>query len=289
MANIELTTQQIEELKSFYTAELERIQARSAEIKGLLEQLKGKGEKAPAAVKKQVRVKAPKKIARKERKETGSQKEAEGKGPRWTSFILQTLQEMQKPLSRKDIAGLYDQQHHTRIANSENAMAAIAQALFLLRVKNKKIQSLGAKGKKEKLYGLAEWPAEVFETALAAMPEGKMKGKRVRKPRKPRAAAKPKVKVTLHPVIDWLNFIKETLIKTRRVMTSNEILRYAVANYQIPEFQVKPTRSNLLSTLSKLGKDPQNFKTVQKENVRGKSYGLPEWFNEDGQLIPEFK
>jgi hypothetical protein len=289
MANIELTSQQIEELKSFYTAELERIQARTAEIKGLLEQLKEKGERVPAAARKQVREKAPKKIARKEHKEGAGQKEAEGKGPRWTSFILDTLQEIQKPLSRKEIARLYDQQHHTRIASSKNAMAAIAQALFWLRVKNKKIQSLGAQGKREKLYGLTEWPAEVYETALASMPVKKIKEKKARKPRKPRAAAKPKVKVALHPAIDWLNFIKETLIKTRRVMTANEILRYAVSNFQIPDFQVKPTRSNLLSTLSKLGKNPENFKTVQKENVRGKSYGLPEWFNEDGQLIPEFK
>ena len=97
MVNIVLTPQQAEELKSFYVIELEKIQKRADEIKGILNKLTVQPELIKTPATKQVKEKTEKKISLKNQKEITLHKETEKNTPQWGSFIIQVLQEKQKP------------------------------------------------------------------------------------------------------------------------------------------------------------------------------------------------
>lgn len=283
MANIEFTPQQVEELKSFYVIELEKTQRRAEEIKVLLEKLKAGNLPEPAT--KRVKVKTQKEIPLKNKKEITLHKEKEENTLRWEwgKFIIQVLQKKQKPLSRKEILKLYEQHNNTEITNYKNAMNAMAQSLFWLRVKNKKILSFKGKGKKEKLYGLTEWGANPVNKTIT--PETPKVKRVTRSRRKPKTVENEDNK----HIFEWKKFIIETLVKQRRILSTKEFIQYAMKYFEIPINEKNKTAKNVSSALSRTEKNDKSIKFIQKEGVKGRSYGLTEWFDDDGKLIVDYK
>jgi len=275
MINIEITQQQAEELKTFYVAELEKLQKRADVIRELLNKLDAGQTHIKLPETTEVKEKLPKKVT--------SPVEADAKNPSWGNYIIQILQEKQKPLTSKEFLKLYKKQYKINIANPKNAKTSLAQALFGLRTKTKQIQSIKTKGKKEKLYGLSEW---ADTSVLITNSEQKEKIKK----NKPETtiAIEHDEKVTPKFAYNWPQFIRETLNKQKRILSLSEFVKYAMKHFELSADKTKFTRSNLAPTVSTLGKS-KILKSIQKEGINGKSYGLAEWFEEDGNLIPEYK
>ena len=282
MVNIELTSLQAEELKAFYVNELEKIQKRTDEILGLLNKLNSQPFKIVASAKNHVNKKSHKKIIVNNIEEIVLQKESEAKNPKWSEFIIQVLQEKQKPLSRKVISKLYEQHYNKKITNSKSAQSGLLQALYWLRVKNKKIQSIKKDGKKEKLYGLTEWSANPIKKTITTKIS---KTKKVN--RKP--ATKQTVQSSEKNTHNWNKFIFDTLNKTKRVMSLKELLQYAIVTFNIPKQGMVSTRNSLSPMLSNLVRKSKTLKSVKKEGQTGRSYGISNWFDDDDNLIAIYK
>lgn len=495
MIKIELTAQQVEELKSFYVIELEKIQKRANEIKELIVKLSSNIDALPEVdavqLDKKIKIVAPVKY----NKEITVQQKTIQPAQTWSSFILQVLQEQQKPLTRKEIAKLYENQYHIDISKSSSAQAALVQALYRLLHKTKRIVGTKTAGVNELSYGLLTGGTKPFSKTItpditkrkvitlskkktgslpkvvkkqvlssdkAAMSKtigakkgtlakGKsgtkviadkkqalsvdktneptmlaakrtLRGKRpprivnkedkknelpivqtsapealgakktVRSRRKQiavvttnnmevapitkasiskpivakkttrsrrkqiavvsknnikpaattnvsettsvedikpkRSRTKPKVAIANKPALpadhgktadmvktenvliakseplptvsinnsstandtyDWYSFIKEVLDKQRRILTAKELTLFAMKNLELPANETKKTRAKLSSALSKLERKEKMLKSIQKDKVVGRSYGLPEWFDDSRQLIPEYK
>ena len=274
MVSIELTPQQAEELKNFYISELEKIQTRSDIIKEII--IKLDIEYAPISLPEVVQVN------KKASKEIISQDEKEIKNPKWNDFIIQVLQEAQKPLSSKALIKLYSKQYKEHIVKPETLKFNLAQSLYVMRVKTKQIQSIKIIGENEKLYGLTEWD---IESTLKTKPKKQIKT----------IINEPEVPFVLDNATSskapfkWSQVIKEILIKQKRILTLNEILLYAMKHFEINANKKRATRGSISTTINYLKKKKRLIKPIQKKGIRGMSYGLLEWFDDDGKLIVEYK
>lgn len=280
MVNIELTSQQAEELKNFYVIELEKIQKRADEIKGLLIKLNTSSVPIATSTTKQVSEKTHKKITVQNIKEITLHKESEAHNPKWGDFIIQVLQEKQKPLTRKAITKLYEKHYNTNISKSNRS--GLEQALARLRVRNKKIQSIKTEGKKEALYGLTEWEVKPIKKTVTT------KIVKVKKDN-PKTAIKPTIQSPEKNTLSWPNFILETLNKTKRVMSLKEFLQQAIVAFNIPKHRIESARNSLSPMLSYLVRKSKTLKTVTKEGQAGRSYGISKWFDDDDKLIAIYK
>jgi len=279
MFKIELTPQQVNELKEIYTHELEKLQKREVEIREFL----GKLEAKPPVI---------------STPEETPLKESIIKNPTWSNFIIQVLKDQQKPLSVKTITKLYKQQYEIKEALSKKALSSLTQSLFWLRTRKNQIQSIKTPGKKERMYSLVEWPATTKpEVKSEIQPEPKPKRKYEKKT-KPKPEKKPRgIKSTVKLIKEqtddssykWTQFIVDTLNKTKRVLTAKEFIRYATTTFNIPKHEIASVRNSLSPTLSNLARKQKSLKTVIKKGQRGKSYGLANWFNDEGELIADFK
>lgn len=88
---------------------------------------------------------------------------------------------------------------------------------------------------------------------------------------------------------NFTEFIKETLVKQNRVLTAKELTLFAIKNFEIQKDDARATRNNVSSILSRLAKGGKELRSIQKENIVGRSYGLTTWFDDNNQLISEFK
>jgi len=280
MVNIELTSQQAEELKNFYVIELEKIQKRADEIKGLLTKLNSTTVPIATSTTKQVSEKTHKKITVQNLDEINLHKESEAHSPKWGDFIIQVLQEKQKPLTRKAITKLYEKHYNTNITKSKRS--GMEQALARLRVRNKKIQSIQTEGKKERLYGLTEW---ADKSSLKTKPEKIVKTKKATS----MIAIKRDKRLPANTTYNWPQFIIDTLSKTKRVLTAKDFLQRAMVHYTIPKHDIVSTRGKLSPALSNMEKNTKKLKTVMKKGITGRCYGLTEWFDDDGKLIAIYK
>lgn len=279
MINIDLTLQQVEELKSFYINELDKIQKRADEIRGILEKFKIKpGSIAKSqipAVKTEIGYPSLWEKPKAEKQKIITPQKETDKQTKWGNMILELLQEKQKPLSVQKIVKTFEKQINIPKTDLKKAISGIQQSLHRLRTYNNKIQSIKRKGKKEKLYGLTEW----------ANKDKNFTSRRNISKTIVKQAGKPPLNYTYN----WPEFIKKILNKTRRILTAKEFLKYAMNYYNIPVSQKNNTRGKLSPALSRLEKITKTLKSFKKKGMTGRSYGLSEWFDGDGNLIPEFK
>ena len=272
MVNIELTPQQAEELKNFYISELDKLLKRSDVIKEIINKLDTEHAHIRLPETMQLKEQTPKEIT--------SLDETETKNPKWIKFVVQILQEQQKPLSSKAIIKLYQKRYKISNAELKTSKYNLAQALYILRVKTKEVQSIKTVGKKEKLYGLIDWTDK-------SLPGTKINTKTQQSI--PDTAIELDTTASSNFSVKWPPFIKEILTKQNRVLSANEILLYAMKHFEIPADKKRTTRGSLSPTLSYLKKNGRLINSMQKVGVRGVSYGLLEWFDEDGKLIVDYK
>lgn len=285
MINIELTPQQVEELKNFYASELENIQRRADEIKGLLNKLDTKPvvNTKPAITHDKV---VPTPNLTKQPEKSIKVKSRKTKNPNWRHFVLKTLKEQNKPLTSDEIIKLYYKQHNLDLPASQNSIMALSQALYRLRVKDNIVKSSKIKGKREKRYGLID--ANDKSVVLTDIAKEK-KPVPLNPNQKPKTIIKRDNKPPLTLTYNWPKFIYETLNKTKRVLSAKEFLGHALVYYNIPKSEMEPTRVKLSPALSRLEKITKSLKTCKKDGQKGRFYGLPEWFGGDNKLKADFK
>lgn len=283
MINIELTTEHAAEIKNFYVCELAKLQKRAVVIRELLSLLGAERAINPVKENKENETTeaGKSKPAKPEKtKEIPAEDETKIKNPKWRNFIIEVLHEKEKPLSRKVIMKLYSQRNNVKLTDSKSARTSLEKALFKLRVKDKKIESIKKKGKKEALYGLIEWAGK-FSV--------KTPKERIKKTKKDNTA--PPVEIIQKPLPDseynWTQFIQETIISEKRILSVPELIQYAFVKFELTEEYRKAIRNRISLTISEL-KQSKILKPAKKEGVDGLSYGPSEWFSDDGYIKPEY-
>jgi hypothetical protein len=111
----------------------------------------------------------------------------------------------------------------------------------------------------------------------------KAKTKTTRKPRKPikRGSGKSKVK--------WNDFVLNTLSKAKKPIKSAEFANEALAAFKPKEADVPRLKQAISATLSKLVTTDKKLLANKLEGTREKTYGLKEWYDDKGNLLPDFK
>lgn len=285
MVNIELTPQQVEELKNFYANELENIQRRADEIKGLLNKLDTKTivSTKPAIIPDKV---VPTPDLTSQPKKSIKVKPRKTKNPNWRHFILKVLKENDKPLTSGEIIKLYYNQHNLDLPASPNSLMALSQALHRLRVKDNIVKSSKIKGKREKRYGLID----ATDKSVVLTENAKAKKPVPLNPnQKPKTIIRQDNKPPLITTYNWPKFVFETLNKTKRVLSAKDFLKHALVYYNVPKKDSALTRSRLSPALSRMEKITKSLKTCKKAGQAGRFYGLPEWFDGDNKLKVDYK
>lgn len=269
MRSIELTKEQVEELKGFYKLELEKSFKRTNEIIAILDKLEPKTESFDKPV---VQEPVPvKKIAVTVPKE-------ENKYIKWGDVIIELLKEKQKPLTTKEISKILLAQRNIPKSDIKKANLAITQSLFRMRKVTKKIQAIAKKGTKAKLYGLPEWAKNTEAEKSIAPP------KIIAIPEKKQDTMK-----RTYGKYNWQEFIKETLQSKKRVLNLGELANVALKHFELKSTEKTRTKSSLATVLTKLVTKDKILKTTKKKGITGKSYGLKEWFDENGNLVSLYK
>jgi len=281
MTNIELTKEQVEELKVFYKIELEKSLKRTNEIKAILDKLDLKPD---PIVKPDVTMGKPQK-----QKVISVPKETK-KYLNWGDQILELLQEKQKPLSLKEIAKILVIQNNIPKSDLNKTNYAVQQSIYRLRTINKKLQAIKVAGKLEKLFGLTEWTKELDNIPVTTL-ESKSNEETQTNPQeiKTDISEQKEAKSILRLAYNWPEFVKETLKTKQRVLTGTEFLNHAMKFYNIKTKDKSSIKGKLAPVLSNLVSKFKILKSVQKKGIKGKSYGLKEWFDETGNLISIYK
>ncbi|MFA6922979.1 MAG: hypothetical protein WC223_01880 [Bacteroidales bacterium] len=289
MVNIELTPLQANELKNFYAIELEKIQKRAEEIRGLLKKLDDKhfSIKTPSASSsntptliKSITVKPIP-----QQNNTASIKKGQkSKNPNWGNYVLQVMQEQNKPLTKEQILKLYQKHFNISFSNPATATNSLSQALQRLRVKRNLIQSIKPKGQKRKLFSLVNIKDKA-PTKTNTNTEKIVKTKKI----EPKTTIERNRKYPSNTTYNWPKFIVETLNKTKRVLSVKDFLRHATVSLNIPKEGISSARNSLSPMLSTLVSKSKKLKALKKEGQTGRSYGLRNWFDDEGKLIAIYK
>lgn len=287
MIKLELSHKQTEELKNFYSAELKTILKRADELKDLLNKL----EQNPVVEVSEGVISSngkKKSLIRKQPAEGISDlKFRKTKNPNWRLIVLEILKEKQKPVSIDEIIQTYEKTHKGKISGNKKFLNSLTQALFRLRTVDKKINSIKIKGQKQKLYSLLGNNAIPVKDATAIKSKTVVPAKansNIQMKEYQKRGRKPKEKTD-----DLTKFIVETLRKTKRVMTELELLKYAMVYFGLPRRENKIMKGKLRVFLNDLAKNERTVSRVKKEGRLTKLWALPEWVDEESNLITEYK
>ncbi|MDX9769777.1 MAG: hypothetical protein RBT19_05400 [Tenuifilaceae bacterium] len=105
-------------------------------------------------------------------------------------------------------------------------------------------------------------------------------GARTRKPIVDKGRGKDKVK--------WNDFVIKAISDKKSPSLSSEIYELALKEFKVPQSDAPKVKRVISGALSKLVTMEKKLQTQKLPNSREKWYGLPGWFNEKGELKPEF-
>ncbi|PKP39058.1 MAG: hypothetical protein CVT98_03495 [Bacteroidetes bacterium HGW-Bacteroidetes-15] len=88
--------------------------------------------------------------------------------------------------------------------------------------------------------------------------------------------------------VKWNDFIIDFLAKRNMPQLSSDITKEAVTHFKIKESNVPRVRLVISGVLSKLVSTDKKLKTQKQVGSREKLYGLNDWFNEEGNLLPNY-
>lgn len=143
---LDLSTEEVNEMRRAYEKELIELNFRVEHVKSILSKLGGTIPQNTAK-KAVAKAAAPKRKRRKKR------------GPKsvWGDFILDRLKKAERPLSYSEMLEDAMLIHSLSEDKRSNAKASILNSAFRLRTVHKKIDTMGADGRKEKFLVLAQW------------------------------------------------------------------------------------------------------------------------------------
>ncbi|MDO9512008.1 MAG: hypothetical protein Q7J34_09630 [Bacteroidales bacterium] len=153
-----------------------------------------------------------------------------------------------------------------KIAKKTEKVIAISEAEVIAEPKKR--------GRPKKVYTAEEIALNNKKAKALAR---KKAGKKTKKnPKKPSTKA------------NWTEFIMNTIIDTSRPITAKAMHDTAVKTLNIaPEMQKKSNMS-VAACMSNLARKTGKLKTYAAEGLKNQFYGLPEWFEENGDLKSEF-
>ncbi|MDD3568040.1 MAG: hypothetical protein PHT92_06525 [Bacteroidales bacterium] len=103
---------------------------------------------------------------------------------------------------------------------------------------------------------------------------------RIRKPIVDKGRGKDKVK--------WNDFVLRAISDKKSPSLSSEIYDLALKEFKVSQDDAPKVKRVISGALSKLVTMEKKLQTQKLPNSREKWYGLPEWFDEKGELKPEF-
>jgi hypothetical protein len=106
--------------------------------------------------------------------------------------------------------------------------------------------------------------------------------------RKPKSVRKPIKKGTGKKKIKWNDFVLETIAKAEKPINSTQISKEAQEKFKISNSDFGRVKMVIAGTISKLLNADKKIKNHKVSGSRGKAYGLNEWFNEKGEILPQF-
>jgi hypothetical protein len=148
----------------------------------------------------------------------------------------------------------------------------------------KKVLSKPAKASKSN--ALTEKTVDVKnEIVTATKIDDKPKAKRGRKPK---GEQKPLKRGTGKSKVKWNDFVMDTLKRLNAPSLSSNIAAEAVYKFKTPQADIGRVKLVISGALSKLVNTEKKLLTQKIPGSREKLYGLREWFNDKGELLPEY-
>ena len=140
--SMELTTQEVKDSITFYQEEKIRLSAKLKHVEALLHKLQGKSVESESGVL----------LAR-----TGTKAKKRGPKSVWGKFILEQLENEQRPMTYKELMDAAMEIHGYDQSKFSKVRASILNSAFRLRAISGKVTTIGEPGKKEKFIVFTKW------------------------------------------------------------------------------------------------------------------------------------
>jgi len=285
MINLEFTQQQVDELKIYYNTELDKILKRANEIKEIIAKFDGKQETTmtPVVIEKKTTL-----ISKEKNENIKSQKVEVDKQSR-SSMILDILLRKNKPMTIREIVKGLNPQLNISPKELKKSYNHVEQNLFKLRKVENKVRSIKKDGAREKLYGLIEWNNKPSKQNKP-LQEEKQKNDIKTTARLSKKTTPLRIQNKELPVItynEWANIVTGLLNKEQKLLQAKDFLPAAIKYYNVSDNRKKEIRNRLSPILTRLIRDDKT-KTIKKDKINGRLYGLPEWFDKNGELKSTF-
>mgnify|MGYP001413832401 CR=1 FL=1 len=89
--------------------------------------------------------------------------------------------------------------------------------------------------------------------------------------------------------VKWADFILNTIRDKGTVMLANEIIQAAYDDFEVPDDERQKVRMSLSSILTRMLNQEKVLRTYAVDGIRGRFYGVAEWFNEKEELNADIK
>lgn len=295
MKNIEFTDSEIAELRNFYQQQLEKTLEKLETIKGILNKIDTDEKETEET---QVTSKPPDtleidekertepitprpsdtlKIDKVEQIEPKKRKKKVIKS-KWGKFILDLLKQHDRPVKFDDIVEEAIYKFKIPEDKYKNVRQAITNSSFILRIRHKKTRNFKLIGEKGKYCGLTRWFDKNGEL------NEKYKKERIPTLTEKDTTQKEIDKKTTAKKPTWVPFVLNTIKENDKLLKSNTLTNIAIEKYKINESDYEKTRMNVASALSKQERESKKLKTYSKAGIKGKYYGLSEWFVNNEEL-----
>lgn len=267
MINIGFTPQQAEELKLYYASEISKLTDRLAEMQNIYTKFLQQTSHLKTAT-----------IVPATTNNVNGHQVIEKTKP-WHNLIFDFIASKPKPVSRQDLINEMSKQYNLDPIKFGNNVTT-----SLLKLRKDKLIVSKRKGQRIVLSVNSQENKE---------PIVKTKTKKViSKVKEVKATSKiesPDNTALWPKPINWLNFIVATLNNQNRLMTSGEFADVAVKQFMVPSKDIGTLRGRLSVGLSKLNLVDKTIKSISVDGSIRNSYGLPNWFEKDGKVKPEYK
>jgi len=90
------------------------------------------------------------------------------------------------------------------------------------------------------------------------------------------------------PLKEWISFIMEALESEDRPLTTQQILDVAAVKLELSDSAKLKGKASIARALHKLANKNNTIVKYPIIGKRGYNYCLPNWFNENGTLLPEY-
>lgn len=89
--------------------------------------------------------------------------------------------------------------------------------------------------------------------------------------------------------VKWADFIVNTIREKGTVMLANEIIQAAYDDFEVPDDERQKVRMSLSSILTRMLNQEKVLKTYAVDGIRGRFYGVADWFNDKEELKADIK